>query len=240
MRYLTLLLLPLAAGAPAQDRGPGIAPVRQGDRLVYPASGFTGVGFGLAARVEVRTGGAFSVTATGPAAAFANVRVVRREGSLDIGRRRMGERGNEALERQIVFRVTMPRIEDAALGGSGRMVIDRAAGDVFEASVGGSGGIQVGALAVNRARVNVGGSGSFAAASTARTLQVNMGGSGSVDAPGLRASQATVSSAGSGSVRATVQGPATVSLVGSGGVDLGPAARCNVTRMGSGRVRCGG
>ena len=241
MRYLALLLLPLAAVAPAQDdRGPGIMPTRQGNTLVYPARDFTGVGLGMGGQVEVRTGGNYGVVVTGPAGAFGNFRVTRDRDGLNIGHRYRNRRGNEALERQIVVRVTMPRLDSAALGGSGRILVDRASGDEFEASIGGSGDVRVGALAVSRAQISIGGSGSFRGAGTARRLQVNIGGSGNVDAPGLRASGAEISTAGSGSVRADVRGPAAVTMVGSGSVDLGPGARCTTTRMGSGRVRCGG
>lgn len=243
MRYVALLLLPFAGVALAQggnDRGPGIVPARQGDALIYDARDFTGVGMGFAGTVAVRTGGGFAVRATGPAAALANLRVARQGNALDITHRYRDRRVDQALERQVRFDITMPRIAAANLGGSGRLTVDRAAGAAFEGAVGGSGTMQIGEMKVERAHFSIGGSGNLAAAGTAGSAEVNIGGSGNVAAPNLRASSAAVSTAGSGSVRMMVDGRATVSMVGSGAVDLGPRAKCSVTRVGSGRVRCGG
>lgn len=243
MRTLTLLLaaLPLAATAAwaaDRDRGPGMPGQRQGGVLVYPARDFDAVTLGGAANVEVRTGANWSVRAEGPAEALANLRVDQRNGTLEIGRRYEGGNWNPA-ERRVVVRVTMPRLAALSLGGSGRIAVDRVAGDSLKADLGGSGSIAIAQMRVERADVNLGGSGSVRASGTARQLTISMGGSGEVDAAGLHAGRAQVSMAGSGSVRAAVDGPAQVSMVGSGVVDLGAGARCEVSKMGSGTVRCG-
>jgi len=244
MRLLPLFALPLIAttaiAADTYDRGPGLPGERQGDTTAYRAADFDKIGFGLAGAIEVRVGPAWSVRATGPAAAFANLRVTREKGSLDIGRRFNRDRdGDRQLERQVRFVVTLPRLSGVALGGSGRMTVDRVQGGAFDAALGGSGTMALGNLQVDRAAISLGGSGNITAAGSARSLKVSMGGSGNVQAPGLKAASADVSSAGSGGVRATVDGPARVSVVGSGTVDLGRAARCTVTRMGKAQVRCG-
>lgn len=243
MRRLVLLLIPIAAVSSAaydDDRGPGIAGQRQGNALVYPVSGFDAVGLGTAADVEVKVGPAWSVRATGPAAAFADFRIARDRDSLVIGRRYRHRDGDQALERRIHVYVTMPRIADAAIGGSGTVRVDRVAGDRFVAAVGGSGTLAIGALDARQARVSIGGSGGVTARGRVAALDVSVGGSGHFDGAGLRAGRATISVGGSGSVRAAVEGPAQVSMAGSGDVDLGPAARCTTSRVGGGRVRCGG
>ncbi|AXJ96895.1 head GIN domain-containing protein [Sphingomonas sp.] len=242
MRAVTLLLavaLPLAGAAAAErDRGPGLAGQRQGAGLVYPeARGFDGVTLGGASRVEVRSGPAWSVTVEGPAAALANFRVAVRDHNLELGRRYEG-RDDSALQKQIVVRVTTPRLASVALGGSGSMRVDRVGGDKASVSVGGSGSVAIGRVEAKTAEFNVGGSGSLTAAGEVGTLEANLGGSGSIDAAGLRATRAEVSVGGSGSVRAHVAGPANVSMAGSGNVDLGPQARCQVSKIGSGTVRC--
>lgn len=239
-RFAALLPATLLLAAAPADRGPGIAPQPRGGAMVYPADGFDSVGLGIGATVAVRVGPAWSVEASGPAAAFENLRIARDGRSLEIGRRDRDRRGDPALERQLRIAVTMPRIAAAAVGGSGRMIVDRVAGERFDAAVGGSGNLALGGVASRDLRVSIGGSGSVTARGQAERLSVSIGGSGGLDAPGLRATRAQVSVGGSGSVRADVAGPAQVSIAGSGDVDLGPAAHCTTSRAGSGQVRCGG
>ncbi|MBS0478954.1 MAG: DUF2807 domain-containing protein [Proteobacteria bacterium] len=243
MRLLPLLALPLIAAtviaADTYDRGPGLPGERQGDATTYRVADFDRVGFGLAGAIDVRVGPAWSVRATGPAAAFANLRVVRTYGSLDIGRRFDNRDADRKLEKQIRFVVTLPRLSGVTLGGSGRMTVDRVPGGAFDAALGGSGTMALASLAVDRADFSLGGSGSITASGSARSLKIRMGGSGNLLAAGLHATSADVSAAGSGGIRATVDGLAHVSFVGSGAVDLGRAARCTVTRLGKAQVRCG-
>ena len=242
MRILPLLALPLILTAATADndtdRGPGIAGERQGDVTNYRAGDFAKVAYGVPGAVEIRVGPAWSVRATGPAAAFANLRVTNERGTLQIDHRYRDRKTDDALERQVHFTITVPQLTAVALGGSGRMTVDRVSGAAFDAAVGGSGSLALGSIAVERAEVSIGGSGDVTASGSARNLSVNLGGSGSFDAPGLRAAGAEIASAGSGRIRTTVDGSAQVSLVGSGSIDLGPNARCSVSRMGSGQVRC--
>lgn len=244
MRLLPLLALPFLVTAAmasdgANDRGPGLPGDRQGDTTSYRVADFDKVTFGLAGDVDVRVGPAWSVRATGPAAAFADVRIVRENGTLEIAHRYRNRETDRDLERQVHFVVTLPRVAGVVLGGSGRMSLDQVRGSAFDAMVGGSGSLSLGTIEVERANVAIGGSGRITARGSARSLLVSVGGSGSLQAPDLRASTARVSTAGSGTVRATVDGPANVSTVGSGGIDLGPNARCTVTRIGKAQVRCG-
>lgn len=245
MRLLPLFAIPffvtaaLASDGMPADRGPGLPGERQGDTVSYRAVNFDKVSYGLPGQIEIRVGPAWSVRATGPAAVFADLRVVQEDGVLTISHRYRDRENDRQLEQQLHFVVTLPRITGAALGGSGQMTVDRARGTVFDAAVGGSGSMTVGSIEVDRANVSIGGSGSIITRGTARSLKVRLGGSGNLQAPDLRAADAMISSAGSGTIRATVDGPARISLVGSGSIDLGPKARCTVTRMGPAQVRCG-
>jgi hypothetical protein len=243
MRLLPLLALPFVLTAATNyddaDRGPGIAGDRQGDVTSYRAADFDRVAYGFPGEVDIRVGPAWSVRATGPAAAFANLRVATDRDTLTIEHRYRDRKTDTALERQVHFVVTVPRLAGVALGGSGRMSVDQVRGTAFDAALGGSGSMALGAVAVDRAEISIGGSGAITARGAVRSLKVNLGGSGGLQAPGLRAASAQVSSAGSGTIRATVDGAAQVSVVGSGSVDLGPNARCSVTRMGKAQVRCG-
>lgn len=243
MRLLPLILLPIAAIAVAaplpDDRGPGLFGVRQGETTAYRVADFDRIAIGTAGIVDVKVGPRWSLSVTGPAAALENVRIVRDGDRLEISRR-WRHRQADPAERQLRFAITLPRLVEFSLGGSGQAAIDRVEGRSFAAGVGGSGSVTIGRVAVDNATVSIGGSGDVKAAGSAGALTVNIGGSGSFRAPGLSARSATVSMAGSGSVRTTVVGAAQVSTVGSGQVDLGPRARCQVSRIGSGKVNCGG
>lgn len=244
---VVLLALPLVAiaataGAASwdSDRGPGIAPRREGAALVYPVDGFNSVGLALPAHVDVRVGPFFSVRATGPAQAFADVRVTRNGDSLQIEQRYSDRARDERALRAVRFVVTMPRIRSANIGGSGGINVDRVTGGRFDGAIGGSGSLTLGNVAVEQLSGSIGGSGSIIASGDARELKVNLGGSGRFAGERLRARAADISIAGSGGVRAQVDGEARVSIAGSGDADLGPRARCAVSRVGSGRALCGG
>lgn len=213
---------------------------RDGEALVYRVGGFDSVGLGIPASVEIRVGPTWSVRASGPTNALAELRVEREGRSLRIRSRDGWSSDRGALARQVRVVITMPQLASASVAGSGRMMVDRVTGASLRASVGGSGSLALGSVAVDDLEVSIGGSGAVTAAGRATRLTVKNGGSGRFAAPDLRASSATVSTAGSGRVRARVDGTATVSLAGSGVVDLGQGARCTVRRVGSGKVICGG
>lgn len=239
---LIAALLPVAACgviASGDDDGtPGVPAQGSGGTRTYAVDGFTAVALRGADNVDVRVGPGFSVRADGDPKVLDHLKIEREGSTLKVGRVR--DAGwNWGGGRARIF-VTLPRLAEAAIAGSGDMAIDRVEGASFKAEGAGSGSLSVGALRVDRADVSLAGSGNVKLAGSARALSVSIAGSGDVDAGGLTASQADVSIAGSGGVRAAVDGPADVSVMGSGDVDLGGKARCKVSKMGSGRVRCGG
>lgn len=244
MRLLPLMLIPTlfltAAAAPdGRDRGPGVVGQREGDALVYRVAGFDQVSVGTAGTVDVRVGPAFSIRISGPAEALANLRVIRVERGLDIGRRWEGRQWT-AADKKVRIAITLPRLAEFTLGGSGEARIDQVSGAAFESAVGGSGTLTIGNVAVRKAEFALGGSGNIAAAGATDDLTVSIGGSGQFRGQRLRVRGASVSVGGSGGVVAAVDGQAHVSIAGSGSVDLGPRARCSISKVGSGRVRCGG
>jgi len=241
MRALVLaaLMLPLSAcHTSAEDDGPGIAAQGSGTQRSFTVSDFSKIEAAGADDVDVRVGSTYSVRAEGSAAALDDLRIDKKDNTLEIGRRHkgMGLRNHDKVK---LF-VTLPRLEGASVAGSGTVAVDRVEGTAFSAQVAGSGTLHVVNLAVDRVSADVAGSGDFKAAGTAKALDVNIAGSGNIDAPGLTAGTASVSIAGSGGVRATVNGTASVEIMGSGDVDLGPKARCTTSKLGSGSVRCGG
>jgi len=240
MRAVAIVMLGavlLAACSANGDDGPGIAPTGSGTTRAFAAEGFSKLGLNGSDDVDVRAGPAFSVRAEGPSEELDRLRVVRKGDTLAIGRQnRMFGWGSSA---KVKIYVTLPRLSEANIAGSGTMAVDRVDGDRFEANIAGSGDLNVAALTVDEAEVSIAGSGNVRAGGAVKRLGVNIAGSGSLDAAGLRAERAAVSVAGSGDVRAAVGGMADVSMMGSGNVDLGSSASCKVTKMGSGEVRCG-
>ena len=237
------LMLPLAAACgnsvdigDRDDGRPGIPAQGTGGTRTYAAADFTAVELRGADNVDIRVGPGFSVRADGDSALLDHLKVSRDGNTLRVGRTSNWTwHGDRAR-----ISITMPRLTDASIAGSGDVTVDRVQGPAFKVSSAGSGGLTVGAAQLDQAELSLAGSGRVRIGGTAQRLTVNVAGSGAVDAGELHAGQADVSVAGSGSVRAAVDGPAKVSMMGSGNVDLGSKARCQVNKMGSGSVRCGG
>jgi hypothetical protein len=241
MRLPLYLLFVLASAAPISvAHAEEILPRQQAGAAVYRIEGVDGIALGTSASVDVRVGPAWSMRATGPADALAALRVEREGQALRLrlreGRRNVGRR----LNRQVRIFITLPRLRQASVSGSGGMTVDTVKSQRLDGSVSGSGTLALRAIAVEQFDVSISGSGTVTAAGRAGRLKVRSSGSGDLEARNLRAASAVVSVAGSGGVKAAVEGDATVAIAGSGSVDLGTKARCSVKRAGSGRATCGG
>lgn len=232
---LAALALPACSGASAADET-GVPATGTGERRTFAVRDFDEVALAAVGDVEVRTGGDWSVTATGSSAALDRLRVTKDGDTLKLDRRRGVTWPNGE---KIRFLVTMPRIAGASIGGAGSITVDRAAGQAFEGNIGGSGRLDIRGMEVESASFNIGGSGDVTAAGRARALEVSIGGSGNVRALPLSTETAEVTIAGAGRVDATASRTADVTLMGSGDVRIAGGAKCSVTKMGGGNVRCG-
>lgn len=241
MRAIAVIAaLPLAAcSVHGDDSAPGIAGTGSGTTRSYAVAGFTGIALRGSDDVDVRVGSGFSVRAEGPSAELDKLRIERDGDTLRVGRKDSGGFTWGGDHDSVKVFVTMPRVAEAAIAGSGDMAIDRVEGERFKGATAGSGSLTIAQLGVRSGDFAVAGSGGMTLTGSAQQLKVAVMGSGDVDAGGLKAEGATVSVAGSGGVKADVTGPATVSVMGSGDVDLGRGARCTTSKMGSGGVRCG-
>jgi hypothetical protein len=240
MKFLALgLIIPLAACSVSAsgDEGPGAPAQVSGTTRTFQVADFSGIDLRGADDIDVRVGTGFSIRAEGPSDDLDKLRIDKEGATLNVGRKsRMGM--NWGKGNKVKVFVTLPRLAEANIAGSGTMTVDRVEGSAFKAGIAGSGALRVAALQVEDVRFSIAGSGDASAAGTAKSLKVEMAGSGSVDGSRLQAQSASVEMAGSGNVRAVVNGPAKVDMLGSGDVDLGPDARCTVSKMGSGKVRC--
>lgn len=234
---LALVGVVALAGCTAGEPGDAIAPSGSGTTRTFAVQDFDAIALAAGDDIDVRTGTGFSVRAEGPADELDTLRIGRDDNRLVVARakRVFGFGSRHGIK---VF-VTLPRLSEATVVGSGTMAVDRVEGTRFEANVAGSGDLNVAALGVDDAELTIAGSGDVRAGGAAKRLKANIVGSGGLDAAGLRVAEADVTVAGSGSVRAAVTGTAKVALMGSGDVDLGAVARCTISKRGSGSVRCG-
>jgi putative autotransporter adhesin-like protein len=189
--------------------------------------------------VEVRTGGAPSVSARGSENLLGRTVVEVKGDKLVIRPEQHNNWFGGWSRGKANFTVTVPQLSGATIAGSGDIKIDRVQGNRFEGNVTGSGGLNVSAMDVQSLKLSITGSGAVKAGSgRAQSAEYEIAGSGDVDAGAIQAQQAKVSIAGSGSVKAQAKGTADVSIMGSGDVDVSGGAKCSISKAGSGNVRC--
>jgi len=137
----------------------------------------------------------------------------------------------------LVFRITVPRIEELSISGSGDIVgqsVIRA--DRLVVSIGGSGDIRA-EIAVEEIAASIHGSGNIDLSGRADSQGVRINGSGDYRARELESTDARVEIHGSGHVMIFVSRDLAVSTFGSGDVRYHGDPRVTVTSSGSGTVR---
>jgi hypothetical protein len=219
-----------------EDDQPASSPIAS--QMTYTVAPFDEISNTGPQDVVITHGDTISVRAEGSPRALSLLEAVVKDGQLSIGPKKGFNWGNWTSLQHATFYVTMPRIESAALAGSGDIRIDQVEGEHFSGTIAGSGDLSIGSLKVTQADLAVAGSGEISAVGAAHNSRVSIGGSGTISAGGLRSDSASVSIGGSGDVELTVQDKANVSVMGSGDVAISGPAQCSVTRMGSGDVSC--
>lgn len=207
----------------------------------FPVQGFERIEVAGPYDVEVRTGVAPSVQATGPERELERLVVEVRGDRLSIHPRKERRTFGFGWSKHepVSLRVTVPNLRGAEIAGSGDIRINQVRGDQFEGHIAGSGDLSVDQLEVGRLMLGIAGSGvAQAREGRAREVRYEIAGSGDIDARGVASEQASVSIAGSGNVRAHATGTAKVEIAGSGDVEMSGGARCSVSKHGSGEVRC--
>lgn len=235
---ITAAILPLAACNIANGTMSGdvVEPSGSGGTRNFQVADFTGVSLRGSDDVEVKTGTAFAVTATGDAELLDKLEIRKDGSTLRIGRKE--DAWNWGSGKSARVTVTLPRLVAADVAGSGDMTVDRAQGD-FNGSIAGSGNLNIARIEGGKTRLSIAGSGNLSVAGgQAGELDVSIAGSGDLDAAALKAARGDLSIAGSGNIRAQVTDSADISIVGSGDVELTGGAKCSVSKMGSGDARC--
>ncbi len=235
MRIAILACLPLAAcNIGADAKGDPAAVSGTGGVRIFAARDFSAIELRGNDTVNVTAGPEYAIRAEGDSDMLDRLDIRRDGTTLRISRRS----GISVRSSPVRIHITMPAVRQAAVAGSGDLLIDRVRGD-FTGTVAGSGDMAIATLSGGTAMFDVGGSGSIVAAGAVDRVSLSVAGSGDIDARRLRANAADVTVAGSGDVVADVTGPATVSMAGSGSATMGRGARCTVSKAGSGKVRCG-
>ena len=216
----------------AADTGPAI-------HRGYQVASFTGLEVAGPYEVNVHTGPAPSVQASGSEKALDQMTVEVKDGTLQIGSvRHGGFHWGWSHHGQVVLDVTVPALEAASIAGSGEINVDRVNGARFKGDVAGSGDLKLAAVDAGDVELSIAGSGGVHAAGKAKNVKYDIAGSGDIDASGLAAETAAISIAGSGGVKGHATGTANVSIMGSGDVEMTGGAKCSISKAGSGDVRC--
>jgi hypothetical protein len=243
MRLFPLIAaLPLAAcsfSSNAADNKPGLPGSGSGTTRTFAATDFDQVDLRGSDDVDIRVGTGFSVRAEGPSSELDKLKIEKIGNTLKVGRINNSSFHWGGRHEGVKVFVTMPRIAQAGVAGSGNLSIDRVEGQSFTGETAGSGNMTLAALNVQTGKFSIAGSGDMNLTGSAKQLTMEIAGSGDIDAGAVKAEGASVSIAGSGSAKADVTGPANVSVMGSGDVDLGKGATCKTSKMGSGEVHCG-
>jgi hypothetical protein len=190
-------------------------------------------------QVNVASGQAPSVNATGNQTMIDHMVVEIEDGTLKIHPEKRGgfhmgwsDNGNAKVT------VTAQALEGAAIAGSGALAIDRVAGNSFDGSVAGSGDLRLANVDVQKLKMAIGGSGSIEAAGRAGDANYSIGGSGNIRAAKLASQTAKVSIGGSGNIAGNASETAKISIAGSGDVTMTGGAKCEISKAGSGNVSC--
>lgn len=186
--------------------------------------------------VEIEFGEAFSVQGEG---AVSRLEVVVENDELVI-RPRNGIGWDWPGLDSTKFHVTMPRLTQVSLTGSGDISIDQVKGERFSGKVEGfAGSILVNGLEVDQAEFTINGPGEIVAAGTARAASMTINGPGEVQAGELHSQTAAITVNGPGDVELAVEQEADVTVRGPGEVDIDGPARCSISTSGPGSVSCG-
>lgn len=190
--------------------------------------------------VDVQTGGAPGVTASGPKNAIDRLVVEVKGDTLLIHPQNHGYFSIGGWNGATTVHVTAPApLTGASSAGSGDLHIDKVDGTTFEGSVGGSGGLTLDQANTQRLKLSVAGSGDIKVRSgQAGDVEYNTAGSGAIDARSVSARTASVNLVGSGDINGQANGAAKVSIMGSGDVTLTGGAKCSVSKVGSGDANC--
>jgi hypothetical protein len=196
-------------------------------------SGFTSVGLGLPARVEVRQGDTESVTVEADENLLPLIETTVKRGTLEI---RAAQRNMKLESKTIKVVVQARRIDGLEIGGTGTIVADQLRTRKLALDIGGAGHIDVKKVEAEKIDISIGGSGDVKLAGTAKRLEITIGGSGDITAPTLMAEEVEVDIAGSGAAQVAASKKLDVTIAGAGSVVYTGDPVVKKTVIGAGRI----
>lgn len=200
---------------------------------VRNVSGFTSVGLGLPARVEVRQGDAESVTVEADENLLPLIETTVKRGTLEI---RAAQRNMRLDSKAIKVVVQARKIDGLEIGGSGTIVAEQLRTAKLALDIGGAGHIEVKKVEAEKVDISIGGSGDVKLAGTTKRLEVSIGGSGDITAPALMADEVEVDIAGSGAAQVAASRKLDVTIAGAGSVSYTGDPVVKKTVIGAGRI----
>jgi hypothetical protein len=198
-------------------------------------TGFTGVGLGISAKVEVKLGATEGLSIEADENLLPLIETVVKRGELEI----KPVRRNLSLDsRQIRIVVHAKQIEELEIGGAGTIAADAIKGSRLGMNIGGSGSIDVKRADVDKLAIVIGGSGDVkVGAGAARRLNITIAGSGDTDTRSLLTDDVDINIAGAGDAVVAARNSISVLVAGSGSVQYYGDPSIKQTVLGSGRVK---
>ena len=234
--HLPRALAFLAAGFIAAS--PALAETIKGNGILKSqarsASGFTGVGVAIPAKVEVRLGQTESVTVEADENILPLIETVVRSGSLEI---KPVRRNLNFDSRTIRVVVQARQVEQLDIGGSASILAEAIRSPRLKLAIAGAGAMDLRRLETERLDISIGGSGDLKLTGTARKLDASIAGSGELDAPALLVDEADIDIAGSGAAQLGVRKLLDVTVAGSGAVRYFGDPIIKRTILGAGVIR---
>jgi hypothetical protein len=197
---------------------------------------FTGIGFGVAGDLYLKTGSVYSVVLEGDKDLLAKITTEVRDNKLIFRHDNYRWTGNE----KVVVYITMPTVESLSLSGSGKIMVESPLnGESLKLSISGSGRLISGDLNYEEISCSISGSGNFEFNGKGKVTDADLAisGSGGYKAPALELANLDVRISGSGSCDCFVTEMLEASISGSGNVLYAGNPRIDIRSSGSGKVR---
>ncbi|WP_066582734.1 head GIN domain-containing protein [Cellulomonas timonensis] len=136
----------------------------------------------------------------------------------------------------IDYTLTLPRLTDLTVAGSGDVRGQLASGEALSVTIKGSGDVRLDEVDAAELRLSISGSGDVQLDGSVSRQDVEIKGSGDYDGLGLDSQEAVVDVAGSGNVEVQVSDRLDATIAGSGSIRYEGDPQINSTTRGSGSI----
>ncbi|TRZ90744.1 MAG: DUF2807 domain-containing protein [Rhodocyclaceae bacterium] len=197
-------------------------------------SGFTGIALSLNGSVEIKQGGAESVTIETDDNILPLIETVVENATLKI---RPVARNNSFSTKKMKIVVNAKTLTRIDIAGAGDIHSDALKVADLKAGISGAGDLRIKSLEADALSISIAGSGDFEAGGRAASMRANIAGSGDIKAGKLDAKAVEINIAGSGDATVWARNTLKVSIAGSGDVQYYGDAQLQNSIWGSGSVK---